>query len=103
MASSGASQIEADAGSSIKLPNGHPDYATILGILLGAVIAWMMVCVILGPEADGAHFEQAHVAYQQGAGGSAGKDLVMDHGEGKAAVEQVEHAPSAAEKGRATA
>lgn len=101
MASSGASQIEADAGSSIKLPNGKPDYATILGILIGAVIAWMMVCVFLGPEADGAHFEQAHVAYQQGAGEMAGKDLVMDHGdhEAKAVVEHAEVAQHT-EKGR---
>jgi SHS family lactate transporter-like MFS transporter len=76
MASSAAAQIEADAGDSIKLPNGTPDYATILGILIGAVIAWMIVCVFLGPEADGAHFEQAHVAYQDGAGEVTHKELV---------------------------
>lgn len=90
MASSGAAQIEADAGESIKLPNGKPDYAKILGILIGAVIAWMIVCVFLGPEADGAHFEQAHVAFQDGAGEARQKDFV-DPTEEKQQVGHIEH------------
>jgi SHS family lactate transporter-like MFS transporter len=42
-----------------------------MAILIGAVIAWMIVCVFLGPEADGAHFEQARVATVHGAGKEA--------------------------------
>ncbi|WWC59556.1 uncharacterized protein I303_102112 [Kwoniella dejecticola CBS 10117] len=69
MASSGASQIEADAGATLKIKGTQtPDYAAIFGILLGAVMAFGVVCIILGPEADGARFEQAKVAYQRGGG-----------------------------------
>jgi hypothetical protein len=50
--------------------------ATIQGILIGAVIAWMIVFVFLGPESDGSHFENAKVAYQDGAGVARGRDLV---------------------------
>ena len=65
----------------------------ILGILIGAVIAWMIVCVILGPEADGSRFEQARVGYQKGAGGAEVTDLFEgDERKTKAAMEQVEHA-----------
>ncbi|WVQ69355.1 uncharacterized protein L199_007572 [Kwoniella botswanensis] len=79
MASSGAAQIEADAGSSLKLAGTNiPDYAAITGILLGAVIAWGIICVICGPEADGSHFEQAKVAYQRG-GGDADPTEMFDH------------------------
>ncbi|WWC86814.1 uncharacterized protein L201_001693 [Kwoniella dendrophila CBS 6074] len=79
MASSGAAQIEADAGAHLKLAGTKiPDYAAITGILLGAVIAWGIVCVIFGPEADGAHFEQAKVAFQQG-GGEADPTEMFDN------------------------
>lgn len=37
----------------------------------------------LGPESDGSHFEQAKVAYQDGAGATYGKDLVENKGEGE--------------------
>ena len=47
-----------------------------MAILIGAVIAWMIVCVFLGPEADGAHFEQARVATVHGAGKEAANGLV---------------------------
>lgn len=74
MASSGAAQIETDAGDSIQIPDPKkpgkmmPDYATVQGILIGAVIAWLMVFLFLGPEADGSHFEHAKAAYEEGAG-----------------------------------
>lgn len=51
MASSGAAQIEAQAGESLTLVhNGKviPDYASIQGILVGAVIAFLLVCIVLG-------------------------------------------------------
>lgn len=77
-ASSGAAQIEADAESTITiLYKGKRigDLATIMGILIGVVIAWMLLCVLLGPEADGAHFENAKVAYQRGAAVQTGAGL----------------------------
>jgi len=62
-----------------------------MAILIGAVIAWMMVCVFLGPEADGAHFEESKVATQSGSGGEIVGNKDMGYGgEGKTAVEQVE-------------
>ncbi|WRT64691.1 uncharacterized protein IL334_001625 [Kwoniella shivajii] len=79
MASSGAAQIEADAGAHLKLAGtAIPDYAAITGILLGAVIAWGILCIFFGPEADGAHFEQAKVAFQRG-GGQIDPTELFDH------------------------
>ncbi|WVQ83141.1 hypothetical protein IAT38_005279 [Cryptococcus sp. DSM 104549] len=77
MASAGSAQIEADAGESLKL-NGTetPDYAAINGILIGAVIAFGLIVVFLGPEADGSHFEQAKVATQRQAGEVDASELV---------------------------
>lgn len=46
MASSGAAQIEADAGNTLRTTvNGkdQADYATIFGILLGVIIAWLLM------------------------------------------------------------
>lgn len=77
MVSSAAAQIEARGGENIKLAGTNtPDYATVQGILIGCVIGWMMVCIVLGPEAQGAHFENARVAIQKGAGKAVGRDLV---------------------------
>lgn len=83
MVSSAAAQIEARGGENIKLPGTTiPDYATIQGILIGCVIAWMILCIFLGPEAQGAHFESAKVSFQQGAGATVGRDLVeKGHGQ----------------------
>ena len=82
MASSGAAQIEADAGKTLKLADGvTADYATIQGILIGVVIAWMLIFAFLGPEAHGSHFEQAKVAIQDGAGRAAAVELVDHHGD----------------------
>jgi SHS family lactate transporter-like MFS transporter len=71
MASSGAAQIEADAGETLTVVHKGkviPDYATITGILIGGVIAWLFVFIILGPEADGSHFETAKIAIEENAG-----------------------------------
>lgn len=77
MVSSAAAQIEARGGENIKLAGTNtPDYATVQGILIGCVIGWMMLCIVLGPEAQGAHFENAKVANQRGAGKMVGRDLV---------------------------
>jgi SHS family lactate transporter-like MFS transporter len=60
------------------------------GILIGAVIAWMMVCVFLGPEANGAHFENAKVGFQAGGGATAHTDLVRNMDEDKAVTDHQE-------------
>ncbi|ORY30339.1 major facilitator superfamily domain-containing protein [Naematelia encephala] len=98
MASSGAAQIEADAGESLRTTvkgKDTPDYASVQGILIGCVIAWMLVCALLGPEADGAHFEQARVAFQDGSGAAAPTELVdgvRQHADLKVEVDHVEKA-----------
>lgn len=69
MASAGSAQIVATGGQNIKLKGTKtPDYATIQGIFIGCVIAWLIVMSILGPEAHGSHFETAKIAIQTGAG-----------------------------------
>ncbi|OXC70502.1 hypothetical protein AYX13_00977 [Cryptococcus neoformans] len=76
MASAGSAQIEADAGKSLKLAGTDiPDYAAINGILIGAVIAFGIIVVFLGPEADGSHFEKAKVAIERGGGEVAPTEL----------------------------
>lgn len=76
-ASAGSAQIEAVAGDSMKLADGKtPDYARIQGIFVGAVLAFCLVMIIIGPEADASHFEHAKVAYQSGAGASTGRELM---------------------------
>lgn len=91
MASSASAQIEATAGDSLKLADGvTPDYAAILGILIGAVIAWMTVCIFLAPEADGSKFENAKVATQKGAGAVATRELVNERGMEKDNVDHLE-------------
>jgi SHS family lactate transporter-like MFS transporter len=97
MVSSAAAQIETIAGESWTI-TAHgkilPDYAKVQGVLIGIVIAWTCRCnptvlisdgrlktnkdgdlgrcivffVCIGPEAHGAHFEEAGVATQAGAG-----------------------------------
>lgn len=44
----------------------------------------MILCTILGPESDGAHFEQARVAFQTGAGAAKGNDLIAGGRNGEA-------------------
>ncbi|WVR04696.1 hypothetical protein IAU60_001707 [Kwoniella sp. DSM 27419] len=96
MASSGAAQIEATAGESLKLKGTNiPDYAAITGILLGAVIAWGIICIICGPEADGSQFEQAKTATQKGGGEAVGSDFVNRDKPEHQHVEKIE--PSHAE------
>lgn len=77
MASAGSAQIVAVGGEHIKLKGTTtPDYATIQGIFIGCVSAWILLMTLLGPDADGSHFENAKVAYQSGAGGQRTAELV---------------------------
>jgi SHS family lactate transporter-like MFS transporter len=51
----------------------------------------MMVFVVLGPEADGSHFEQAKVAFQEGSGAAGTAELVDGRVEGKPHMDHVEN------------
>ncbi|VDC07765.1 unnamed protein product [Peniophora sp. CBMAI 1063] len=75
MISSASSQIEAKGGENLRtavLINGVaeevPDYATVQGILVGVVAAFILVVTILGPEAHSAHFEKHKTAFEEGGG-----------------------------------
>lgn len=79
MISSAAAQIEARGGENIRtVVRGKEvaDYATVQGILIGCVIVFTLVCVMLGPENKGAHFEDAHVATVSGAGREKPEELI---------------------------
>ncbi|GMK58600.1 hypothetical protein CspeluHIS016_0600420 [Cutaneotrichosporon spelunceum] len=88
MIASPAAQIQADAGNVMKtwgvnLTKGKwvPDYATVQGIVTGTVIVWLFLFLFLGPEADGSHFDQAKVAFQEGGGTAEPSEFVRaDHG-----------------------
>ncbi|KAJ9091933.1 hypothetical protein QFC21_007046 [Naganishia friedmannii] len=78
MISSAAAQIEAKAGETLRVTvhgKNLPDYAKVQGILIGVVIIWTLFFVLIGPEAHGAHFEDAKVAFESG----AGKDVPEAH------------------------
>lgn len=92
-ASAGSAQIEAVAGGHMKLKGTDiPDYAKIQGIFVGAVLAWCMICVVFGPEADASHFEHAKVAFQAGAGTTDRRDLMeRERGGHEKNVGEVEH------------
>jgi len=96
-ASAGSAQIEADGGASLRTAKNEPDYATVQGILIGCVIAWMILMVFLGPEAHGSHFEQAKVAFQKGAGATDQRELVdgVRDAMGKPTVDHLEKAERA--------
>ena len=44
------------------------DYATVQGILIGVVAAFILVVTILGPESHGSHFEKHKTAFEEGGG-----------------------------------
>lgn len=73
MVSSASAQIEATGGDQLKTHlKGHtelvPDYATVQGILIGVVAAFVLFITIIGPENYGAHFEKAKTAIEEGGG-----------------------------------
>ncbi|KAG6827036.1 hypothetical protein H0H92_013475 [Tricholoma furcatifolium] len=75
MVSSAASQIEATGGDNLrtniivdgKLTN-VPNYATVQGILIGVVAAFVVFITIIGPENLGSHFEKHRTAFEEGGG-----------------------------------
>ncbi|KAL0581886.1 hypothetical protein V5O48_000115 [Marasmius crinis-equi] len=77
MVSSASAQIEATGGEHQRTtiidretgkPKDAPDYATVQGILIGVVAAYLLVVTILGPENHGSHFEKHKAAFEEGAG-----------------------------------
>jgi len=75
MVSSASAQIEATGGDNLKTtiivdgkPQVVPDYATVQGILIGVVAAFVLIVTILGPENHGSHFEKAKTAIEEGGG-----------------------------------
>jgi len=75
MVSSASAQIETVGGDHFKtyiIEKGKevqvPDYATVQGILIGVVAAFVLFITIIGPENHAAHFEKAKPAFEEGAG-----------------------------------
>jgi SHS family lactate transporter-like MFS transporter len=74
MISSASAQIEAVGGAHLKktvVRNGKveviPDYATVQGILLGAIATFVIIITTIGPENHGSSFEQQKTAFEAGA------------------------------------
>ena len=61
--------------------DGNPkvvsDYATVQGILIGVVAAFVLVVTIVGPENYGSHFENEKTAFEEG----AGSDEIVEGGD----------------------
>lgn len=75
MISAASAQIEAAGGNNLRttiIVDGKkkdvPDYATVQGIFIGVVAAYLIVITIIGPENHAAHFESAKTAFEEGAG-----------------------------------
>ncbi|PCH39927.1 carboxylic acid transporter [Wolfiporia cocos MD-104 SS10] len=84
MVSSASAQIETTAGEHLKttiIKDGKPtvvaNYATVQGILVGVVAAFVVLCTIVAPENHGSHFEKYKAAFEEG----AGRDEEMPDGE----------------------
>ncbi|KZV68465.1 MFS general substrate transporter [Peniophora sp. CONT] len=101
MISSAASQIEAKGGENLRTTvtiNGVtkevPDYATVQGILIGVVAAFILIVTILGPEAHSAHFEKHKTAFEEGGGRD---DALIEDGSEKDDVGSPRGSPRTAE------
>ncbi|TEB27753.1 carboxylic acid transporter [Coprinellus micaceus] len=75
MISSASAQIEATGGENMRttiikdgVATDVPDYATVQGIFIGCVAAFIIFITIIGPENHGSHFEKAKTAFEDGAG-----------------------------------
>ncbi|TFK46144.1 MFS general substrate transporter [Heliocybe sulcata] len=75
MVSAASAQIEATGGNNLRttiikngVPTDVPDYATVQGIFIGVVAAFVIIITIVGPENHGSHFEAHKTAFEEGAG-----------------------------------
>jgi SHS family lactate transporter-like MFS transporter len=78
MISSASAQIEAIGGAHLKktvVRDGKveliPDYATVQGILLGAIATFVIFITTIGPENHGSNFEQQKTAFEGAPGALA--------------------------------
>ncbi|KAF9222891.1 MFS general substrate transporter [Gyrodon lividus] len=85
MISSASAQIEAIGAKNIRttiMVDGQPknvaDYATVQGIFIGVVAAFVIVVTIFGPENHSSHFEQHKTAFE----GGGRDDAIMEGDEG---------------------
>jgi MFS transporter, SHS family, lactate transporter len=98
MISSASAQIEATGGENLRttiVVDGKlkdvPDYATVQGILIGVVAAYLIVLAIIGLENHGTHFEKHRAAFEEGgvqdeADNSVGRPEVIEQGSGSGSV-----------------
>ena len=63
-------------------PKEVPDYASVQGILIGVVAAFVLVVTIIGPENIGSHFEKHKTAFEEGGGRDELEDEGVEGGEG---------------------
>lgn len=109
MVSSSSAQIEARGGEGIKIDNPRynpsqpesksnprllPDYATVSGILLGVVCAYLLTVIVIGREEHGAHFEQEKIVGATTTAAPANKrssdhDAIQPHADDRAQAEDV--------------
>ncbi|KZV71549.1 carboxylic acid transporter [Peniophora sp. CONT] len=75
MIASASSQIEAKGGENLRttvtihgVTKEVADYATVQGILIGVVAAFILIVTVLGPEAHSSHFEKHRTAFEEGGG-----------------------------------
>ena len=90
MVSSASAQIDATGAANLRttgivkdgLPQILADYATVQGILIGVVAAFVLVITIIGPENYGSHFEKHKTAFEEGGGRDELEDEGVEGGEG---------------------
>ncbi|KAF8125097.1 carboxylic acid transporter protein [Boletus edulis] len=75
MVSAASSQIEATGGNNLKTTiyvGGQSkivdDYATVQGIFIGTIAAYILLVTIFGPENHSSHFEKHKTAFEEGGG-----------------------------------
>ncbi|KAH8104753.1 carboxylic acid transporter [Cristinia sonorae] len=88
MVSSASAQIEATGGENITtILNGKvvPDYATVQGILIGVVAAFVVFITIIGPENHSSHFEKHKTAFEEGA---AREDAIVDESSSEGSIRE---------------
>ncbi|KAF9236964.1 carboxylic acid transporter protein [Melanogaster broomeanus] len=97
MISSASAQIEATGGRNLRTtlivdgqPTNVPDYATVQGIFIGVVAAFVIVVTILGPENHSSHFEEHKTAFEEGGGrDDAVMGEVEDEGRKATSIQEV--------------
>jgi MFS transporter, SHS family, lactate transporter len=85
MVSSASAQIEATGGDRQKTTvNGKvvPNYATVQGIFIGCIAAFLLVVTLFGPEKHGFEFEKHRAAFEEGGGddGALMSERVLQEG-----------------------